>query len=292
MDRSARRRLALASAMVSVAGCSFLVDSAGLENDGSNGSEDAAPSSDVASAPADAIAADAATGAGDAQGDTDDGSAPSDSGPTHEAGIPGLVGEWRFDESGGTVAHDTSGFGHDARLVGAASLGPGGRYANAITFSSDGDAVIVDALANGAFPRSGTLSLWINPALGASDTSTRGAFDDWDDSRDHVFLRRPPTTTDFQVSFQRGDASVGYPYSCTFTAPDGVWKHVVITWDEANANGATFVDTLEVKRTAYFGGAFAPRMQTFRLGNAYRGMIDQVQLYDRVLSSTEILALP
>lgn len=282
--------------MVSVAGCSFLVDSAGLQNDGANATPDAAPS-DGASPPADAIAIDGA-GHGDAHVESDggstqsDASSPTDSGTKSDGGIPGLVGEWRFDESGGTVAHDTSGFGHDGRLVGGASLGPGGKYGNALTLASDGDAVIVDALANGAFPRSGTLAIWIKPALGAADTSDRGVFDTWDDSRDHLFLRRPSSSTDFQVSFQRAEAGASYPFSCTFPAPDGTWKHVVITWDEAKASGAVFSDTLEVKRTAYFGGAFAPSTQTFRFGNAYHGMIDEVQLYDRVLSGTEILALP
>src|SRR4051812_10566148 len=55
-----------------------------------------------------------------------DGAPPSPDAATVPKGYPGLVGHWRFDERGGTVALDSSPSGSSGALKGGALLSSGG----------------------------------------------------------------------------------------------------------------------------------------------------------------------
>lgn len=72
-----------------------------------------------------------------------------------------LIGHWRFDESSGNVAFDTSGNGNDSIINGAQSVpGVGG---NALEFDGVDDYVETPIL---DVPMDGTVEAWVNTALG------------------------------------------------------------------------------------------------------------------------------
>lgn len=204
---------------------------------------------------------------------------------------PDLVAAWFFDEASGTVAYDRTGHGHDGVLQGAAAFATGGVRGNAVSFNGGVDSVLVQSLNNAAFPRSGTLSVHFR--YNFNDTSQHGVFDSYSDARSHLFIRRANNAPNdvFQAAGQHNDAG-GYSFVDSFVVPINTWTHVVLTWNEASRVGNIYVNGVLSKNQPYQLGAFAPDQQIFRLGVNFIGMIDEIRLYDRAFSATEVAAIP
>jgi len=90
----------------------------------------------------------------------------------------------------------------------------------------------------------------------------------------------------------------------TTRVDDGYWHHVVVIWDGVNANGhITFYvdgvsDTIGAFSSSGTGGVVHDSTADFEIGRYYGnnnytwdGSIDEVRVYDRVLTQTEVTAL-
>jgi hypothetical protein len=234
----------------------------------------------------DAAAPDAAVGvpARDAGGGDGDAALPD----------PRLVGAWSFDRIEGGVAVDESGHGHDATVTGTARFAADGHRDGAVAFDGEkASVVVVPTLADAAFPRVGTLSIWVRfDQLSDAETS-RNVFDVNDEDRQHVSVRMkkidpedPPAGT--MYFSLRGASDWAYELERP-AAPVATWLHVVVTWSETT--GSVHIDGVLVDRRAY-EEPFSPIAQRFVLGAELIGRIDEVRLYGAVLSDAEIAALP
>lgn len=215
---------------------------------------------------------------------------------TGEAGaaVPNLIGSWSFEEQSGRTAQDSSGQGNHGQLGASVTWTPDGARGGAVRFAGNSDAVTVASLAAGAFPTSGTLSLWFRYTFAENDPASRSILDDWTRDRGHIFLRRPNGTTDrtFQVALQPHDVALeGYTFVHRFDVASQTWVHVVLTWDAVEKAGAFYVDGTVVLREAYKND-FSPNGQRFVLGQRFIGEIDEVRLYDRALAEAEVATLP
>lgn len=203
---------------------------------------------------------------------------------------PNLVAAWLFDETSGTVAHDATGHGFDGELQGDAAFTASGLRGGALSLGGGMDAMRVPALDNAKFPRSGTFSIHFRHEF--ADMANRGAFDSWDSTRNHVFVRRPDDypADQFQVAGQY--AGGAYAFVHPFTVTLSTWTHVVFTWDEVSQVGTVYVNGVHGKTQIYEQGPFAPDQQDFRIGRFFIGLVDEVRLYDRALSAAEAIAIP
>jgi hypothetical protein len=204
---------------------------------------------------------------------------------------PNLVAAWFFDEPSGTTANDATGHGHEGTLQGGAAFTPSGLRGGAVAFAGGADSVTMTSLNGAAFPRTGTLSVHFRYDF--TDTLNRAVFDTFNDTRDHLFLRRANNAPvdQFQVAGQYADGGGGYAFVHSFTVAANTWTHVVVTWSEASQAGNVYVDGALAKNQGY-GGPYAPSAQLFRLGVSFIGIVDEVRLYDRALSATEVAAIP
>jgi putative IMPACT (imprinted ancient) family translation regulator len=194
--------------------------------------------------------------------------------------IPGLMAHWKLDEqTGATTAVDSSGNGNHGILSGGTWSPTGGRIGGALQFDGTDDVVNISAI---SFNYPITYSAWIKP------TTTSGS---------HAALGR------YYGGYKLGTASTSFSYniytsannsrtSDTVTANE--WAHLAATYDGTTItyylNGvsvATVAQTADLSQTssAWQIGAHGHSNEYFQ------GYVDDVRLYSRVLTSTEIASI-
>jgi hypothetical protein len=203
---------------------------------------------------------------------------------------------WRFDEASGTTARDFSGNGHDATYMGGVQLGGPG----AIAGESDGAAIFdgssgyVDAGDLFAFAGSQAFSVeaWVRSV---SEAGYGGIF-----SREDV-AGGPPSEgylgfvspSNGVYGFQRLDGNDLTSVTSTASA-SGQYDHVVATYDGTTMT--IYVDgAAQNMQTSSFGiaGAVNHFVVGAEAGGAeafFRGVLDEVAVYEHVLSPTRVNA--
>jgi hypothetical protein len=209
----------------------------------------------------------------------------------------GLTGYWRFDDGAGSrVARDLSGQGHDCAARGAVdgALWTDGVVGGALRVGDTGSLVCPQPQARAT---GGDLSVavWVKPerfmryhqAVVAQQREGDGANRFLIAVRDHALVVRSDV---WRVRLESPQPLTGKR-----------WVHVAFTHAQ---DGATrlYVDGLEVKEapaSAPDAGPFEPRFtlghsrepQTRTYRQKFRGQLDELAVYDRVLGAGEIEAL-
>jgi hypothetical protein len=210
-----------------------------------------------------------------------------DAGAEAAADDPSLVGAWSFDTvgSGGTVP-DVTGHGHTAQLVGTTVGTDAGVRGGGVILDTGTGFVDVPDLNAAAFPRSGTLSFWFLWTSMTTDTEDR-IFSGYSLAEDHLFVRHANADTVgiIQVALQP-KAAAEYVWEADFPVPANHWAHLVLTWDEVVRRASVFLDGTP-EYTGGYTAAFAPSGQIVRMGESMHGRIDEVRLYNRVMTDAE-----
>ena len=209
----------------------------------------------------------------------------------------GLVAEYRFDESSGTVAADSSGHHFDGRLVGTPHWVPG--YAgNGLQFDGRQDYVYIDHQESLNVPQY-TLTAWV-----LSDGHTH------DPERQEILEKAGIYWLNIRVDSQRLRAG-GMFGGCrgpTFwhyldadpTVPYQTWTHVASTYDghtlSIYLNGVLAASTAEPRPLCHTLGTpliiGAKQQDEHTPAEAFfSGILDEVRLYGRALSPTDIQAV-
>lgn len=202
----------------------------------------------------------------------------------------GLVGCWTFDEGSGPTVRDQSGHGNHGTVKGGAQFVPRGEgYALLL----DGKDDYVDC-GNGArldLTRAVTLEAWIRPeSLPGAEPMVMGKYYDsygLTHYRDGNFW--------FYIS--------GGGNNAKGKAEVGVWSHVVATFDGTDM--AVYVNHQQLDRHVSKSGEIA-HGGSFLMGltranpsatdagygptSFWRGMLDNVRVYDRALTQDEVVA--
>ena len=198
-----------------------------------------------------------------------------------------VVGHWPLDEGMGVVAADSSSQGNDGSVQGA--VWTEGIMGSALAFDDLTDYVEVGT--NGWTPAQGTVALWarVNGFSGQGylfGHTTQPQF------ANRIQLYTDPTG---QLTLGLGDQHVR---QATIKGLDtNRWTHLALTWD--GANYAVYVDGVEEARGGYTGlstlNAFADIGNTGGTAGsrteALQGRVDDVRVYSRPLSASEIQAL-
>jgi hypothetical protein len=200
-------------------------------------------------------------------------------------GVVGLVAAYNFDEGGGTVVSDVSGNGNDGTIRRASYVG--GRTGSALSFDGSSYVTILDNpsldLTSGM-----TLEAWVRPTLTGN-------------IRPVIYKER---SVGFSYALLSANSNSGRPAGMirtsadrTVTAPSAIpssaWTHLALTYDGATVR--LFVNGVQVSSTAA-SGPIAIGSGVLRLGAApngsdfFRGLIDDVRIYNRALSGVEIQA--
>lgn len=204
---------------------------------------------------------------------------------------------WRFDERFGSTAHDTGGSAKHGTVVGATWTS--GHFDNALSFDGTDDHVNLgglDAPAVTGF----TACAWVK---------LDAAFNDGADARilskstgtaeqDHYWmLSTYIVSADRRLRFRlKTSGSTTTLIASSGNLPVNEWHHVAITYDGAAMR--IFLDGAEVGTAAKSGDMDTNNAVNAFIGAsppvaaaAFKGIIDDVRIYPRALSGTELQAV-
>jgi hypothetical protein len=202
-----------------------------------------------------------------------------------------LIGWWKLNEGAGTVAEDSSQEPHDGNLVNgpAWTRDPGGNEP-CLQFSGANQYVSLGNILQGSYAEL-SIACWVkhdktgwNNIVERSDWSGPGG----------IGLMMDYNTTSVTFGFYWNNNNV----RSIVNAQDGQWHHVVGTLSRGESGYVyrIYVDgTLDNTQTGNMG--LAPASNGWAIGArydgtyAYRGLIQDVRIYDRALSEEEILAI-
>jgi chitodextrinase len=207
-------------------------------------------------------------------------------------GLPptnGLIGYWNFDEDSGSVAHDTSGSGYNGAVSGATWTT--GKINSALNFSVNTNSVATPSIALG---NTFSFSAWVNPTVLAQTSYVRIAETYYATG---FYLGTNAAGTAYKFIMSNGAGATGSCGGLVFGCAEGGtitsgWHLVTATYDGATAR--LYVDDVLVGSDTFT----APGNTNLPLyighssyGNAFNGAIDEVRLYNRALTPTEVTAI-
>ncbi len=202
----------------------------------------------------------------------------------------GLVGYWNFDEGTGSTANDLSGLanngswsGTQAGSSGYYSAGKIGSYAGFFNGTND----LVTAPASNLGISDITMMAWVKP------TSLSGF--------QRVISSTSTVTNPYSMLFNGTNLTYqinnsGHTNLSSATISNGVWTHIAVTFSSSTRIASLYVNGAFDK--SYGGnGVPANATETTFIGGGtgaiqlFKGLIDDVRIYNRVLSSAEIQAI-
>jgi hypothetical protein len=197
----------------------------------------------------------------------------------------GLAAQWKFNEGSGNYAYDSSGHVNTASLYN--STWTTSTYGNAISFGGTNSYGRVAESASLEMTSQLTISFWLNPSSNPNtDPRVISKLYDWD--------------VKLNGSNRYPQLSAGGRYAMlNYSLPANTWHHVVFTFSTGVVKG--YVDGAQVPLAANtFTGtgalpnnAYGLYLATYdsTLANAYKGNLNDVRLYNRALSATDVAAL-
>lgn len=203
---------------------------------------------------------------------------------------PNLVGWWKFDETSGKTAADSSKHKRKGVVKGDLSFGThsaAGKIGKALKL--DGDSYIEITKYKGVVgTHARTVTAWINTTTSKGEVMSWGA-DDFGQMFNVCFIRN-----------RIGIRPNGGYYYMNDLINDGQWHHVAVVIKVAE------LPNLHDDAVLYRDGVVAEihdiglldlwPIETgsdldVRIGRGIKGLIDDVRIYDRVLSEDEVMAL-
>ena len=202
----------------------------------------------------------------------------------------GLVGYWKMDESSwnGTPGEviDSSGNNNNGTSTDNANTTSTSKFGNAGDFDGSNDNVNLGTQTIlGATTRL-TISVWIKPNVAATNRYIYMAGDDWDT---HLNINNNDT---IRFSLRNSLGTRTYFDSVTAINEDS-WNFIIATWDGStmkmsingneDSNSGSFSGTVDESSAAKYIG-----IDKSGVSNSFDGVIDEVRIYNRTLSSREI----
>ncbi len=196
----------------------------------------------------------------------------------------GLVAAYGFNAGSGSSAADSSAAGNTGSISGP-TWNASGRYGSALSFDGVNDWVTTPDASSLDLTNAMTLEAWVRPsALGG-----------W---RTVIFKERPGGVVYGMFADQAGSRPLGQVFigserNATGTAalPLNAWTHLATTFDGAVVR--LYVNGVLAGSTA-ISGAMAASTGVLRIGGNsiwgewFAGLIDEVRVYNRVLSAAEV----
>ncbi len=198
------------------------------------------------------------------------------------------VGLWHLNDGSGAAAEDSSGNGNDGTLtnMNTSTCWVDGKLDNGLDFDGTDDYVVIAD--DPVFDITGeiTVEAWIYPASVSGDQVIAGK----------------RYSTSWELSLHDDSVNInakqgGTYYSHVLSTGGGVqadaWNHIVWTYDSSTGVNRSYVNGVE-KQCSEKSGALATDATALYIGCRYSGslyfdgIIDEVKIYDRVLSASEI----
>lgn len=197
--------------------------------------------------------------------------------------VSDLIAHWKMDETGGLVATDSVG-GHHGALINGPVWEPSGKIDGTLFFDGQDDYVEVPHHSDLSLSAA-TISAWLYNDSNSFNSVYR------------IFSKEQPGSHDnYWAALTAGVLWVGiggYPYDFYSVLFDhDSWIHLAVSFDNTAKELIVYVNGAELSRYHLFDPTIA---NTAPLiigsnweGKDWRGYLDDIRIYNRVLSETEI----
>lgn len=205
-----------------------------------------------------------------------------------------LIGYWNFDESSGATATDNSPNGNNGTFTGAGVthstlLPPTSCFVNTHSVKFDGGGDYVQIPDNSSMDPASDISIsfWMNP-----DTVTNGF--------QHIVFKQGPVVTSYgvwlngdHIYMEDNDNSVrGLNSNAAVTA--GAWHYITVTYD--GTTQSLYIDGVLDNSQSIPGITLTYTNSPVKVGsgdynNPFAGYVDDLRIYNRALTSTEVTDL-
>jgi hypothetical protein len=200
-----------------------------------------------------------------------------------------LVAHWRFDEGSGTLASDTSGNGNDGVLEGDAKW-VAGQLGGAIEFNGQNARVVAPYIPLDS--RSHTITLWVNAVLYTGEQVVISQVENNSTNLSLHYRIGGPGSGNVPA----GGVRMGFYSNDLDTTGDLIqenqWYHLTFWYDFENQNRRIYIDgVLQAEGSAgpFLGTTGDTIIGSWGTGQWFRGIIDDVQIYNHALDEGEIL---
>lgn len=190
-----------------------------------------------------------------------------------------LLAWWRFGEADGEPAEDASGWGRTATMSGGAGTRTDGWSGDGLWLSGDGQYAEAGDL---GVPLNGTATVegWYRfDELAVDHGAPLGLFAGAyiHPVNDHIYFR---STNDW--------------FRSSSHLTPGAWHHIAIAWDGDTASAQLWIDGNALPINVQSGSQDIVALDAFTIGRSFghmAGTIDELRVWDRVLSEAEVRAL-
>ena len=200
--------------------------------------------------------------------------------------MAGLVAAYNFDQGSGTTLTDLSGSGNNG-IISGATWTAGRSGGGALSFNGSTSIVTIANAASLQLTTGMTLEAWVRPA----------ALNDWE-----AILYKPRSATGLTYALYGTDGASRPPSGyvglgsteSSVVGPSQLalngWSHLALTYD--GATETLYVNGIAVSSVSVIGSmqnsTGALTLGNDNLGEAFAGLIDDVRIYSRALTPTEI----
>ena len=215
----------------------------------------------------------------------------------------GPVGWWKFDETSGTVAADSSGSGLNGTLLPAGG-GPtwvAGKLGGALKFNGSTDSVDLGNQATFNPSGSFTVTLWANIGAWSNEWACVMMGNRGEDNVGWQIRRHANWNGGRLVFTTRGVGNDDMGSNRTSTSiPLNEWMHIGCTYNaDAKTKAIYFNGLLDISGATTTGGAIAATTHNTYIGaranggntgpeSFFTGMLDDVRFYNRVLTGDDV----
>lgn len=202
------------------------------------------------------------------------------------------LGWWKLDEPSGTAANDSSGNAHNGTYTNSPTLNQTGAFGNskAVTFASASTQYVASAGFATASTNTVTIAAWIKRS-GAQTASGGVVFSRGTSPNVNGLMFYDST----KIGYTWNDDILTHSYSGGPALTDGVWTHIVLVINGADAriyaNGA-WAATNVFSHTAITNPFTALELARDSFSTRrFNGTLDDVRVYGRALDAREVYAL-
>jgi len=197
----------------------------------------------------------------------------------------GLVAYWSFDEGKGQISEDLSGNRHDAVINGAAWEKDGIGFC--LSFDGALNLVEVKHANDLGLTTAGTVMFWMKAS--GSNSAWQNVIHKWGgDSRNYgIYLNVDNGNLAWSASYRENPA----PFSDAasgFIAWDDTWHHIAVVFNGSEPKVAFYVDGSEYYSADPGFAEMKTNNEALAIGDHFPGMMDEVKIYNRALTSEEI----
>ena len=201
----------------------------------------------------------------------------------------GLVAAYSFDAGSGTTAADGSGKGNIGTLANT-TWTTSGKFGGALTFNGTSSQVSIPDNTTLDLTNGMTLSAWVYPSSAASSWRTVMLKEN---TGDLVYALYGSSDTSFPQGM-RVVSGVTKSASGTAALPVNTWTNLAVTYDGANLR--MYVNGVQTGTVAATGSMANSTLPLRIGGNAiwgeyFAGRIDEVRVFNRALSATEVTTM-